>query len=76
MQILYKKSRGRHAERPRDLSETTTANSNFHRGGFEKSSEESSKIAGYAMFYSSVSSISRFCGKMISDNISLLFRVL
>lgn len=39
MQILYKKSRGRYAERPRDLSETTTVNSNFHRGGFEKSSE-------------------------------------
>lgn len=38
MQVLYKKSRGRYAERPRDLSETTTANSNFYRGGFGKSS--------------------------------------
>ena len=39
MQVLYKKSRGRYAERPRDLSETTTVNGYFHRGGFEKSSE-------------------------------------
>lgn len=76
MQILYKKSRGRHAERPRDLSETTTVNGYFHRGGFEKPSEESSKIAGYAMFYFSVSSLSRFCGEMISDNIFLLSRIL